>query len=254
MNQNAANKRAFAGAPPAPTARQAADGFMVDLAALCDRRGVSLFFGDRFAELWAGGYRVGALSDSEGAGGDRFELLDPAPDLRSESGNELTDALRALMNRYVLANPSDHDGQEMQAATRALASLGAAVAPAPADPSGEDDLHDRAVSTLCSLLEISRGDAWGLGSDALDEALSDAREIVEEALGDELVVFSQEEFERDGTGFWSTEEGWTEFDLATVFRERKRQGFQLPMPSDACWMPYAEAQERAQMPERNSSP
>lgn len=252
MNQNAANKRAFAGAPPAPKARQAADGFMVDLAALCDRHGVSLFFGDRFAELWAGGYRVGALSDSEGAAGDRFELLEPAPDLRSESGNELADALRALMNRYVLANPSDHDGQEMQAATRALASLGSAVAPV--EPSDEDDLHDRAVSTLCSLLEISRGDGWDLGSDALDEALSDAREIVGEALGDEVVVFSQEEFERDGTGFWSNEEGWTELDLATVFRERKRQGVQLPMPSDACWLPYAEAQERAQMPGRHSSP
>lgn len=65
------------------TAEQSAQRFLADLGRLCDEHGVSLFFGDRFADLWAKGSHIGALADAPQSGGDRFELLATEPDLRS---------------------------------------------------------------------------------------------------------------------------------------------------------------------------
>ena len=84
----------------------------------------------------------------------------------------LADALRSLSNRYVLANPPDHAGPEMRAARDALAKHAAAAA---AEPS--------AVAVLDRLLQLSKSEAWN-GSFKLDEALDDARAIVEAARGD----------------------------------------------------------------------
>lgn len=79
---------------------------------------------------------------------------------------QLAAALQALANRYVLANPSNHNGPEMRAAQDALAQ------------------HDRratqetsAVVVLDRLLQLSASDAWN-GGFRLDEALQSARDIV----------------------------------------------------------------------------
>lgn len=79
MNPNPATEQPVSEYESTPEAQRAAEAFMVDLAVLCNKHRVSLFFGDRFADLWACGHRVGALADSEGVGGDRFELLSPDP-------------------------------------------------------------------------------------------------------------------------------------------------------------------------------
>jgi len=64
---------------PSREAQERGEAFLVELAALCDRHGVSLFFGDRYAELWAKGERVGAIADTEWRPGACFELLESVP-------------------------------------------------------------------------------------------------------------------------------------------------------------------------------
>lgn len=108
-------------------------------------------------------------------------------------------------------------------------------------------LQSRAVETLRTLLEISRTDAWS-GSGRLDDALRDARDIVSEAMGAEVVIFSQEHFDRDGAGFWSNDNGWTELESAKIFREADRRFLHPPAGTDARWMSMAEAHGNGLIP------
>lgn len=114
------------------------------------------------------------------------------------------------------------------------------AAPALSSPGASPD--SRSVRVLRELLAVSKTDAWSLGSDRLDRALAEARSIVE-AAGPEYVIFSAEEFERDGdgAGFWSNDEGWTVLEEATVFLDQERYSTDLPHPIDARWMSLAEA-------------
>lgn len=100
----------------------------------------------------------------------------------------------------------------------------------------------RAIGVLKKLLDLTKTDAWSLGSSRLDDALAEAREIVA-AAGPEYVIFSQSEFDAsgDGVGFWSNEEGWTDRENATVFFDRERHTRDLPHPIDAQWVSMAEA-------------
>lgn len=110
----------------------------------------------------------------------------------------------------------------------------------------------RSVEVLQELLVIAKTDEWGLGSGPLDDALADAKEIVQEALGDEYVIFCQDEYDQDdeGIGFWSNDDGWTSLDDATFYRDRARADVALPIMSgsEVRWMLLSEAEALVNAP------
>lgn len=57
------------------------------------------------------------------------------------------------------------------------------------------------------------------------------------------VVFSQQEFDDAGAGFWSNGNGWTDLENATRFSQAEHGTLRLPEPRDAQWVEHAAAEQ-----------